>query len=340
MNEDLTPAIAAIRAGDKAKAQQILKTILQSEPDNVQAWLWLSMTGLSAEQQAKCLGHVLALEPKHELAKQLLAKLKTGVGRGQEAKPSPPVKPNEQSPTLRQGLLKSGTGLPPAKMETPDTKQCPFCAETIKADAVVCRFCNRDLKSRVSLSQPPPASQFPAKQQPNKRNPFVTILAASGLFLILCVCGLVLAGTPRNDSVASRPSSAMSIPTDTSIPTATFSPTNTPIPTPTHTSRLTRTPTKSVDDLTALEMMEVAFIGGFTKGDIQSLVDKVMLLYGLELTEKNYLGVGSVLVAMRKKNGPSEMETLICIKEAHTPGVAITFPEMAAICSVALANNP
>jgi hypothetical protein len=26
-----------------------------------------------------------------------------------------------------------------------DEKQCPFCAETIKAAAVLCRFCNRDL---------------------------------------------------------------------------------------------------------------------------------------------------------------------------------------------------
>lgn len=29
------------------------------------------------------------------------------------------------------------------------TKQCPFCAETIQAAAVVCRFCNRDLNAPV-----------------------------------------------------------------------------------------------------------------------------------------------------------------------------------------------
>ena len=34
------------------------------------------------------------------------------------------------------------------------TKLCPFCEETIKEEAHICRFCNRILMRQISISQP------------------------------------------------------------------------------------------------------------------------------------------------------------------------------------------
>lgn len=70
MATSLELAITAIRSGRKEEGRQLLNLLIQQNPNNEQAWLWMSSVVNTDEQRARCLYHVLAINPDNELARR------------------------------------------------------------------------------------------------------------------------------------------------------------------------------------------------------------------------------------------------------------------------------
>lgn len=62
--------VDAYRAGDKAKARQMLEKAIELDQYSEMAWLWLSAVVESKEEQQTCLTNVLVINPENDRAKQ------------------------------------------------------------------------------------------------------------------------------------------------------------------------------------------------------------------------------------------------------------------------------
>ena len=71
----LQQARMAIRIGDRATGQALLHQVVQANPGNETAWLWLSAIIGDSEKEKYCLQRVLVINPDNEKAQEHLAKL-------------------------------------------------------------------------------------------------------------------------------------------------------------------------------------------------------------------------------------------------------------------------
>lgn len=129
MDDKLQEAIAEIRSGNAQAGYRLLAEVIRANPkgkDAETAWLLMSVVVADPEKKRQSLETVLQLNPENKTAKERLAKL--------DSLPEPieTSQPQDDPPNA-------------SRQEDKDTKECPFCAETIRAEATACRFCGRQL---------------------------------------------------------------------------------------------------------------------------------------------------------------------------------------------------
>ena len=94
MSDLVQQGIAAIKAGDKAEARQLLAQALRADPWNEQAWLWLSGAVESDDERLMCLNKVLEVNPGNGAAQRGVAMLQQKLGTqpssSSSSSPSPP----------------------------------------------------------------------------------------------------------------------------------------------------------------------------------------------------------------------------------------------------------
>jgi len=83
-------AVAAYKAGRKEEARDLLLEAVDRDERNEQAWLWLSATVDSLEEQQICLENVLSINPSNDRARKGLDTVMQKIAAQQGANPSPP----------------------------------------------------------------------------------------------------------------------------------------------------------------------------------------------------------------------------------------------------------
>lgn len=116
---ELEAGMAAARAGAKDQARAYLLRVLQADPGNETAWLWLSGVMPTTEQALRCIDHLLALNPSHPRAKaaQELLRIRLLVEEAAifTTPASPPSTPQRRH-LLGEALVEAGV-LNPGQLE-------------------------------------------------------------------------------------------------------------------------------------------------------------------------------------------------------------------------------
>ena len=237
----LQSAVQAVKTGQYEVARTILSRIVIEEPDNAQAWLWLSFAVGQEDRKLDCLKQVLRIQPGNQTALKEVArleeKLKTTLqelsGTGEEPSPlGEQEKPSESNEPV---------------MDEENSPEEPPAPDELENSAV-------DLAQDSPVSEKPtpsdPSSQDhqgdkPKKKRSRRISRLLLILLIASLCILIAFLGLVyLPNLILPPLPGERLPAGARVITNSPEFTSTMPATETPTPTATETPTLTPTQTQ------------------------------------------------------------------------------------------------
>lgn len=116
MASQLHDAVQLAQAGERQEARRLLWQVVQSEPNNEIAWLWLASVAADLPEYERALTEVLRVNPGNQQARQLLAQFREqyGVAPAAQAPAPSPYTPQPSPQTPPPGYYPPAQPQPPA----------------------------------------------------------------------------------------------------------------------------------------------------------------------------------------------------------------------------------
>ncbi len=237
VEDTLKQGIAALKAGRKVEARDLLSQVVKQEPHNEMAWLWLGGAVQTDKERRFCLERVLTINPQNDAARRALDRMLMSREMAGE-RPQEPAEPVQVDESVKAAPAESGEE-EGRRDDTPQPTEPPLMASDQP----------RDQEDELD---------GPDETSTRRPSPFVVVGAVFLAVLFIILAGLFWAlgtgalsfplgtgkatATPTPTVQASLTLDVLVTPSPSFTPPPTWTPRDTITPQPTWTPRPSRTP--------------------------------------------------------------------------------------------------